>query len=319
MKRGSGMNGSAISRRAALQRSALLGGALAGVTSGAMGLLLPGSAMGATQEAAARLDLDDPTVRTRVLAKIRGSIADENVYTFCRLHLYLYLNDGNLLPMLTMQNLNAARWKPLPNGHYAGTVYEVGVYTKFDTDEVVDTWRNPVTGEERKIWQFFGGPLSVEIGPEGIVTGPEATLKPKEMRIDILGDTVITPNHSAFSFPNPFKEDKWPKEAGGPTFFWDSHYFYAANLADVMNPDLKRAHSATQFQNMVSFHPWLGMGKTPGRTYGKGLGAKLRSLDDLPVAARIVLEQRAPEIFELDKWTKPRIDFLEYMQQRAPG
>ncbi|MEZ5513697.1 MAG: DUF1838 family protein [Steroidobacteraceae bacterium] len=313
------MTESTISRRNALKHSVLLGGALAGVTSGAMGLLVPTSALGASANAVSSLNLEDPVERTRVLAKIRGSIAEETVYTFCRLHLYLYLNDGNLLPMLTMQNLNAARWRPLPNGHYAGKVYEVGVYTKFDTDEVVDTWRNPVTGEDRKIWQFFGGPLSVEIGPDGIVTGPEATLKPKEMRIDVLGATVITPNHSAFSFPNPFKEDKWPKEAGGPTFFWDSHYFHAASLADVLNPDLSRVISVTQFQNMVSFHPWLGMGKTPGRTYGKGLGSKLRSLDDVPAAARAVLEQRAPEIFELDKWTKPRIDFMEYMQERAPG
>ncbi len=221
--------------------------------------------------------------------------------------------------MLAMQNLNAARWKPLPNGHYSGTVYEVGIYTKFDTDEVVETWRNPATGDERKIWQFFGGPLSVEIGLDGIVTGPEATLKPKEMRMDILGDTLITPNHSAFSFPNPFTADKWPKEAGEPTFLWDSHYFHAANLADVMNPDLTRVISLTQFQNMVSFHPWLGMGKTPGRTYGKGLGSKLRSLDDVPVAARAILEKHAPEIFEIDKWNKPRIDFMEYMQQRKPG
>jgi len=68
----------------------------------------------------------------------------------------------------------------------------------------------------------------------------------------------------------------------------------------------------------VSFHPWLGMGKTPGRTYGKALGTKLRKLDDLPRGARLALEKRTPEIFDLASWTKPRIDFAEYMQQRAP-
>jgi len=218
-----------------------------------------------------------------------------------------------------MQNLNAARWKPQANGNFSGTVYEVGIYTAFDTDEPVDTWVNPVTGDTREVWPFFGGPLSVEIGPDGIVTGPEATLKPKEMRLDVLGDRVIAANQSAFSFPNPFKEEQWPKEAGGPTFFWDSHYYFNANLADLLNPDTTSVISAVQFQNLVSFHPWLGMGKTPGRTYGKGLGAKLRSLDDLPSAPRALLERRAPEIFDLDGWTRPRIDFVEYMQQRRPG
>ena len=70
-------------------------------------------------------------------------------------------------------------------------------------------------------------------------------------------------------------------------FFWDSHYFFSAPLAEVANPKVTSVSSTVQFQNLVSFHPWLGMGKTPGRTYGKALGSKLRSLDDLPRGARV--------------------------------
>jgi hypothetical protein len=44
----------------------------------------------------------------------------------------------------------------------------------------------------------------------------------------------------------------------------------------------------------------------------------LRSLDDLPRGARVALEKRTPEIFDLKSWTKPRIDFAEFMQQRGP-
>jgi hypothetical protein len=270
------------------------------------------------QAAQLEAQLADPAARARIKAKVKGSAAEETVYTFCRLHLYLWMNEGNLIPMLTMQNLTASSWKPLPNGNYAGTVREVGVYTKFDTDEPVDVWRNPVTGDQREIWQFFGGPLSVEIGPDGLVTGPEATLKPKDMRIDVLGEMAIVPNMSAFSFPNPFKSEQWPKEAGAPTFYWDSMYYHAARVADLLDPKLASVPAAVQFQNLVSFHPWLGMGRIPGRTYGRGLGAKLTSLDDVPRGARAVLEKRAPEIFDLPSWTKPRIDFAEYMQKRKP-
>jgi hypothetical protein len=262
--------------------------------------------------------LADPASRARIKAKVKGSIVEQTVYTFCRLHMYLWLNDGNLVPMLSMQNLNAATWKPLPNGNFAGTVREVGIYTRFDTDEPVDTWVNPVTGDKREVWPFFGGPLSVEIGPDGIVTGPEATLKPKDMRIDVLGEFAVLPNQSAFSFPSPLKPDAWPKEAGSPTYYWDSMYYFAARVADILDPKQTSVPAAVQFQNLVSFHPWLGMGRLPGRTYGRGLGAKLTSLDDLPAGARRVLEQRAPEIFDLGSWTKPRIDFLEYTQKRKP-
>jgi len=305
------MNEPSMTRRAALGGSLALGGSMAAA------FLSP--AVAATPASTRKLDLADPATRARVLAKVKGSIADELVYTFTRLHLYLWLNDGNLKPMLSMQNLSAASWKPLPNGNYAGEVREVGVYTAFDTDDVVDHWINPITGDRREIWQFVGGPLSVEIGPEGIVTGPEATLKPKDMRLDVMAGKVLVPNQSAFSFPNPFKPEQWPKEAGGPIFYWDSHYFFAAAVDEVADPTVSSALSTVQFQNMVSFHPWLGMGQTPGRTWGKGLGTKLRSLDDLPRGARLALEKGTPEIFDLGNWKQPRIDFLEYMQKRRPG
>ena len=96
---------------------------------------------------------------------------------------------------------------------------------------------------------------------------------------------------------------------------------FSASVADVADPKLTSVPATVQFQNMVSFHPWLGMGKTPGRTYGKALGTKLRKLDDLPRGARLALEKRTPEIFDLASWTKPRIDFAEYMQHAlyAPG
>jgi hypothetical protein len=300
-------NKNRISRRAALVGATSLSAtALAGASS-------------APRAARAELDLADPKSRARIRAKVSGSIATETVYTFCKLHLYLWLNDGNLLPMVTMSNLNVATWSPLASGNYLGKVHEVGVYTKFDSDDLIETWTNPVTGESREVWQFIGGPLSVEIGPDGIVTGADATLKPKPMQIEQLGDMVLVPSQSAFSFPNPFSPAQWPKEAGGPKFYWDSHYVFGAKLADVLNPRTTSCPSFVQFQNLVSFHPWIGMGQKPGRTYGKAYGAKIKSIDQLPRIVRSNLEKKTPEIFDIKSWTKPRLDFVEYMQQRKPS
>ena len=60
--------------------------------------------------------------------------------------------------MLTMQNLNAGSWQPLPKANHAGALREVGVYTKFNSDDTIDAWENPVTGEKRPVWNFVGGP-----------------------------------------------------------------------------------------------------------------------------------------------------------------
>ena len=153
----------------------------------------------------AELNWDDPAERVCIQSAMKGSSAEETIYSFFRLHLYGYVNTGNLIPLATMSNLNVAKWRTLPSGNQAATVFESGVYTKFDSDEILTEWENPITGEIRKPWRFIGGPLSVEIGPDGVITGEGATLKPERLQMQVFGDTVMIPTASAFSFPNPIR------------------------------------------------------------------------------------------------------------------
>ena len=67
-----------ISRRDALAATAAVG---------SLGVLAGGAEDAAAAVATPRLDFEDPRSRARILAKIKGSIAEETVYTFCRLHL----------------------------------------------------------------------------------------------------------------------------------------------------------------------------------------------------------------------------------------
>jgi hypothetical protein len=270
--------------------------------------LLAASATGthANAAAASKLDLDDPRSRARVRAKIIGSAAEEAVPAFYRLHIYAYMHDKNLVPLYTMNNLAIKVCKPQPNGHTLITNYEAGVYCRFDTHEPLERWTNPITGETLEPWHFIGRPLSVEIGPDEVITGPGATLKPKPMAIEIVGDTVIMPTMSAFQYPNPFSPEEFPQDSSGPTIYWDSHYTYFAPLAAVADPKIARAPATIQFQNLVSFQPWVGMGTRPGRTWGRALGAKLRSMDEIPVAARAGFEKYTPMLFDLPNWPRGR-------------
>ncbi len=267
-------------------------------------------------QAPAELNWDDPAERVRIQSAMKGSSGEETIYSFFRLHLYGYVNTGNLIPFATMSNLNVAKWRTLENGNQAATVFESGVYTKFDSDEILTEWENPITGEVRKPWRFIGGPLSVEIGPDGVITGEGATLKPEGLQVQVYGDTVMIPTASAFSFPNPISPDQYPKESAGSRFFWDSHYVFFANINDVLNRELTSIPSHVQFQNLVSWHPWWGLGEHPGRTWGRAYGAKISGPDGIPSQYRKGLEDQTPEIFDTDNWTEFREDFSEYMAER---
>ena len=188
------------------RREALIAGA---------GTALAGGALSASAAAPA-LDLEDPAVRARVRAKVSGSAGEEKVYKFYRLHIYAYMHDGNLQPLYTMNNLNVTLCRPLEDNYYAFKVFEAGVYCKFDTDEVLESWENPITGEVREPWTFIGGPLNVKLGPDGVETPPEATVHPTALRMEAYGGMVFVPVASHFSYPSPFDPEEWPKESAGP-------------------------------------------------------------------------------------------------------
>ena len=292
--------------------------ALSGVLAAAGSTVLPSVSLG--QSGTPKLNLEDPASRARIRAKIIGSTKQETLHGLSQLHLYAYLNDGNVKPLLTMWNYTVTKWTPHSETSYRMRHYESGIYTKFNSEEVLDDyWDNPVTGERREVWPFLGGPIQGEIGPDGTVTGENATVHPESLGIHVLGDQVFLPTQSSFSFPNPFSPQQWPKESAGPTFYWDSFFTYSAALKDVANPSLDRVRSTAQFQNLVSWHPWLGMGGVAGRSFGRAFGTKLDGgFDDLPKFVQTAVAKQTPEMLNVEGWDEFRNDFADYMKARAP-
>jgi hypothetical protein len=288
-------------------------------SAGLAALPLASCAPAVTKKADIQLDLNDPAERARIRAAIVGSTAAETIHSLYRLHIYAYTHDGNPVPFCSMYNLNIIQWQPTDDGKYKAKSYEAGIYTNFDAEEIIDVWDNPITGEQREVWQFIGGPIEITVGPDGVETGASATVHPDSMAITTLGDTVFLPTQSGFSFPNPFKPEKWPNESAGGKYYWGSYYTFSAQLEDVANRDLSSVPSHAQFQNLVTWHPWLGMGQYPGRTFGRAFGTKLpNGLNDVPEKILAGFEKHTPEILDIDNWSGRRNDFIDYMKTRKP-
>lgn len=293
------------------RRDALLGGL--GVTSAAAFPSVPLAAFGSA------LDLASPQTRAWVRAKIMASAGTETVYTFYRVHAFAYLHAGNLEPLFTTHVLNARVCRPSSDTVYQFTTYEVGMVTQFDSDEPLETWLNPYTGERVKVWPLINGPLAVEARPDSIGTAAGLDLRPDGMRIDVMGDLVFLPTLSAVTAPNRFQPDEWPSESTGENFYWDSHFTYVAPLAEVVDRDIQRTSSIFYLQNLGSWYPWMRMGQHPGRLYGRAYGRKIGDFDEIPIAARRLIEQRVPEIFDLRQWQERRFREEDYMRANRPG
>ena len=287
-----------------------LAGAVAGIASPAL------AARPRNGSGQSRTVPSDPAARARMRARIIGSTAEETTWIFYRLNIYGFAG-GSLIPFFTMNHLSVNQWKPIAADQFATRTFECGVYCRFDTDEPLEYWDNPITGERRKVWQFLGGPFNVTIGADGIATRG-AELAPKTLRMEALGGMVVVPTAASMLRPNLIDPAKWPKLYSGPKVYWESQATYAATQDQAFDESLAAADSFCHFQNMGSWHPWLGMGAAEGRTYGNSHGAKLRSLDGIPLAARRTLEQYTPQIFDTASWTKPRMDIPEYLANPQP-
>jgi len=265
------------------------------------------------------LGLESAQKRAWVRAKIMASAGTQTVYTFYRLHLFAYLHEGNLEPLFTTHVLNARVCRPRTDTVYSFTTYEAGIVTKFDTDEPLQDWQNPYTGETVKVWTLFDGPLAVEAHPDGVGTAAGLDVRPEGMRIDVIGDQVFLPTMSAVTMPHRFQPDEWPRESAGKNFYRDSHATFIAPLAEVVNPDTVWSPAIFHLQNMTSWYPWMRMAQHPGRMYGRAFGRKLNGFDDIPLAARRLLESQTPEIFDIDNWGGPRHREDEYIRANRPG
>lgn len=304
-----------ISRRGVLAGTPLIAGAslasMSGLSTGAAPSMSPGEA---------NERLTDPATRARVRARVTGSCGEEMSYKFFRLNVYGFMGDGNLIPFFTMNHISAGKWWPIEGHRYRSRLWECGYYCKFDTDDALDVWKNPVTDEELEVFHFVGGPFHINTGPDGLeVDGKDH--KPQGMRMEAIADQMIVPTAAGAARPNRVDKKKHPESWSGPTNFVESQATFAANIDEAFDEafdeNLTSAPAFCHFQNLISWHPMLRMGDRPGRTYGNARGAKIRELREIPASILADFEKYTPDIFDLDNWTEPRDGVMDFFTDQG--
>jgi hypothetical protein len=271
----------------------------------------------------AQLDsiIADPAARTEMIAKIMGSTEEAERHAFLKFHVFGFAGDGNLIPFFSMNNYIIQKWSPGDNSTFEVQHYEVAYYSKFDTNEAISEWENPLTGETIELPHFVLGPVPRFYGP-GI--GQDAAgFAPDPGNITMIGDRVYVPTLTRLEIPNSMSPDEWGVYSSGPTTYWDSMLVFSADIEDVLDDSKSHVPAEIHMQNLVSWAPYLKLGQSPGRTMVRAYGQHISGFDDLPQDVRANLEKYTPEIFDLDSWTDMRLDSVEYenklREQREAG
>lgn len=286
-----------ITRRNILSAAAMGGAGLA--ASSALGAVNPV----ARTSASALPNFTDPLVALRTHVKMVGSLGKETVVSFMRLNIYADLGEGNFIPCFTMNNILVDYWEPKGDDQHEMRKYEVGFYTRYDSQEPLEEFVNPVTGKTMAIHHFRLGPVPRLYTPTGVIA---MGYTPKLLPIEVIGDRVFLATESIESRPDMIRP--------GQTSYTNSFMTMSAPLADIVNPKVLSAPVHLQLQNKNRWAPWMGMGDRPGGTVARGFGGKVATLDALPDAVKVGARRFVPQIFETATWNEFIFEDSEYLK-----
>lgn len=251
-------------------------------------------------------NFSDPLTALRTHVKMVGSLGKEPVVSFMRLNIYADLGEGNFIPFFTMNNILVDYWEPKGNDQHEMRKYEVGFYTRYDSQEPLEEFANPVTGKTTAIHHFRLGPVPRLYTPTGVIA---MGYTPKLLPIEVIGDRVFLATESIESRPDMIRP--------GETSYTNSFMTMSAALQDIVNPAVLSAPVHLQLQNKNRWAPWMGMGDRPGGTVARGFGGKVASLDALPEAVKAGARRFVPQIFETATWSEFVFEDSEYLKELA--
>ncbi len=227
-------------------------------------------------DAARSLDLSSPAGRLNTYMRMRGALDDSLVVGFLTGR-YHGVVDGEVTPLYGLVSATVSRYRQAATGGYAGVEIEQAYYTDLETGKVLETWRNPYTGEAVTVPIFRTEPTAFTI---------DENLK-FERHVAIPGAEFA----QTVNPPVVVGKDVWfterlsgvVRKAGGarPTFYNELTTAHARVEELAANPT-KRVRADTHFAVTVSWSPWLKMGDRPGHLLGDAEGGYGVALSELP-------------------------------------
>lgn len=228
-----------------------------------------------TPSAGGRLDLADPRVAVESYVKLRGSTRDETVFQPYDGDIFAVVDGEVSVPLVGFRGLQKSIWRRVGDGAWVNKDYDLGFYVDYASREVLERWRNPLTGVDVEVYHYRGGPSGGRFAV-GEATG--ATLEDPYSHLggrwSVAGDQVWYTASFWGDGANPLPRDEFPESWSGERVDFSMSTTYAGSLAALADPRVREVSSAHVWSNTSSWMPWLQMGQRPGHAQWRWIGAK---------------------------------------------
>lgn len=225
------------------------------------------------------LDLSDPRDRLTALAKMRGSTNGSLTIGWVIGERYAVV-DQQAIPMVGILAGTFSQYRRRDADTFEARALEVAYFTDLETGKLLDTWKNPVTGQIVEVPQTRMGPSLILMRADGLEV-PRPSGEATGMTIQHHFDAPIQ-LHGRVWITEEIRVASEPRKPGGQAFRYNEMTTYESRLDDLNDPAVTSAPVNVQFQSLVSFRPWMGFGDTPGHTTARGFGGRETRVEDLP-------------------------------------
>lgn len=170
---------------------------------------------------------------------------------------------------------------------------EIMMYLNPETNEIMDTWENPWTGETVDVVHVANDPVNMrgyvyEKDEDGKVTAKTSFRQ--------YGDVAVTSYEIPLFYNNPLSGD-YQKYVGGTYHAMEifNTYYKAEELTNSKIKDLSQSNIS--WQRMSQWLPWMEMGSRPGWIIANATGESILDKDGIWDRLEVILNNRYPIYF----------------------
>jgi len=225
------------------------------------------------------------------------------------------------------------------NGSYVSYWKEVGFYKDVKTNQVIETWENPYTGETNRVMHIHNRMVKGYLGPRFFASAPvgdqagrmefkfpnyrasDDPSNPFILNWTEMGDQTSVWMDFRGEVPNLLDPEVWVKESSGPRLPICEMFEFVGDTQKIHDRSLDRVEHSGSWIRLAPWLPWQMMGPAPGRLFYRCTTKSLERLEEVPAPILAYAEKNFPEYLanEIDEDRESESSFEVYMKEREPA
>lgn len=182
---------------------------------------------------------------------------------------------------------------------------EVMFYLDPETNEVVDTWVNPWTGEEVKVIQVANDPVNMNINRPRYAYDEDGNPQASFSSFEHEGFFLNGGGAARLFYENPLAGDY--QDYVGGTYHAMEFGTGAIPMEDLLDGDANTVKDRViSWARVSKFLPWMKMGDRDGVVIFHTAGMRLDSWDDLPDVVKNEIKENYPQYVSAPPIDDPR-------------